>query len=192
MKLWWMAVLSIVIGNTALQAAAMSGAGETAVKGEEGQTFAVVVVCNDCQSASGKGKKRCGSGGEQGWLNGQPCGKCLVQSNYGTMLRHPYDIHITGTLVDAAGQPVKNRFVKLFLPNDWTVKSKTSDQGMFRLRLGATVERKSNQPLVTDLGKLVDPRTGDDQQFAIYLMPPSYKPCGPASAPASKPKGKKP
>lgn len=188
MKLWRMAVLGMVIGSTALRAAAMSG--EVAVKGEDGQTLAVAVVCNDCQS--GKGKKKCGSGGEQGWVDGQQCGKCLIDSNFGTMLHHPYDLHFTGTVVDAAGQPVKNRFVKLFLPNDWTVKSKTSDEGTFRLRLGATLERKSNQPLVTDLGKLVDMRTGKDPQFAIYLMPPSYKPCSAGSAPARKPKSEKP
>ena len=189
MKLWWVALLGIAIAHSAVPAAADSR--EAAVKGEDGQALAVVVVCSDCQAASGKSKKSCGSGREDGWLDGQRCGKCLLDSNYGTTLRHAYDLHFTGTLVDAAGEPVKDRFVKLFLPNDWTVRSKTSDLGTFRLMLGATAERKTKQPLVTDLGKLVDSRTGKNLQFSIYLLPPSYKPCPPAAAPAQKSKSKK-
>lgn len=114
----------------------------------------------------------------------------MLDSNYGVMLRHPYDLHVTGKLVDDAGGAVPDRFVKLFLPNGWTVRSKTSDQGAFRLMLGATAERKSRQALVTDLGNLVDSRKGKDLQFAIYLLPPAYKPCAEAAMSPQKRKGK--
>ncbi len=188
MKLWWVAALSMVMASVAIEAAAAPG--EKEIKAEDGQTLAVAVVCSSCQSAKGKAKGPCDGGGEQGWLDGQPCGKCLLESNYGTTLRHSSDLHLTGKLVDRAGKPVASRFVKLFLANGWSVRTKTSDQGTFRLMLGATAERTSRKPLVTDLGNLVDARKGTDLQFAIYLLPPSYKPCAEAASAPEKPKKK--
>ncbi len=188
MKVWRMAALISVMTSAALQAAVLPG--EKEVKAEDGQTLAVVVVCSDCQSVTGKSKKPCEGGAEQGWLDGKPCGKCMLDSNYGVMLRHPYDLHITGKLLDRAGKPVINRFVKLYLANGWSVRSKTTDQGMFRLMLGATAERKSRQPLVTDLGSLVDSRTGKDPEFAMFLLPPAYKPCAQAAGSTQKPSKK--
>jgi hypothetical protein len=152
----------------------------------------MVLVCTDCQSVTGKSKKPCQGGADEGWLNGKPCGKCMLNSNYGAMLRHPYDLHFTGKLVDRAGQPVTNRFVKAYLANGWSVRTKTSDQGTFRLMLGATVERKSRQPLVTDLGTLLDSRTGKDAEFSLFALPPSYKPCAETAESPQKPSKHKP
>ena len=47
-----------------------------------------------------------------------------------------------GHLKDENGQPLKGNFVRLYLPNTWTVRTRTDDDGLFRLLLGATAERK--------------------------------------------------
>jgi hypothetical protein len=189
MKLWWVAALGIMFAGAAALAAQPPE--EWYVKGEDGHTLAVVTVCSNCQFTSRK-SKACHGGAEEGWHNGKACGKCLVDSNYGTMLRHPYDLHFTGALVDRAGHPVKNRFVKMFLANGWSVRSKTSEQGRFRLMLGATAERKSKQPLVTNLGNLLDTRSGKDLEYALFLLPPGYKPCAPVSTGSGKENGAHP
>jgi hypothetical protein len=191
MMLRWMAVLGMVMATTTTRAATAPDV--LPIKDSEGTTFGVLVVCNDCQSTSGAAKKTCHGGAEEGWMDGKPCGKCMLTANFGARFSYPYDLHVTGTLVDPAGQPVKNRFVKLFLANGWTVRTKTTDQGSFRLTLGAIQARKSKEPLVTDIGTRVDSVKGNDPYYAIFLLPASYQSCPPESAQSEKkPSAKKP
>lgn len=180
MKLWRMGVLIIVM--TAATTRAGSPPDVQPIKDADGNTLGVLVVCNDCQSPAAASKKACHGGAEEGWRDGNPCGKCLLAANYGVQFKYPYDLHLTGTLTDAAGQPVKDRFVKMFLANGWSVRTKTSAEGTFRLTLGATDTRKAKLPLVTDLGVRVDSVKGTDPYYAIFLLPESYKPCVPEAA----------
>jgi len=182
MQLRWILGLTLMLAAAPVHAT--NAADEVEVKTADGKVLGVLVFCNDCKSGNGKG---CVTGAEEGWLHGKPCGKCLVESNHGTFLKYPVDIHVTGTVVDAAGKPAKDRFVKLFLPNGWGVRTRTFDEGKFRLMLGATAERESKQPLVVDVGTRVDAIKGNDQYYALFMMPKTYKPCGAA---AEKPAGK--
>jgi hypothetical protein len=175
MRRWWMVAIGALMATAAVAAQLPD---QQTVKDPEGNTVGVLLFCNDCQSAG----KDCYGGAESGFLNGKPCGKCLIESNYGTVIRYGYDLHVTGTLTDPEGNPVKNRFVKLFLPNGWGVRSRTTDQGNFRLMLGPTTERKSKQPLVIDVGARIDTKKGDDPQYAMYLLPETYKPCAAGAA----------
>jgi len=178
------AALGVLLATAATHAAQLPD--EMPIKDpESGSIVAVITLCNDCKSAADKG---CYTGAEVGWLNGAPCGKCLVDSNFPRMLKYPYDLQILGTLVDPSGKPVKDRFVQAFLPNGWTVRGRTSEAGTFRLMLGATAERKSKQALVTDIGTRVDTKKGNDQYYALFLLPESYRHC---SADAAKTEGKK-
>lgn len=186
MRRWWMVVIGTLMATAA---GAAQLADQQTVQDPEGNTLGVLLLCNDCQSGSGKG---CYTGAESGFLNGKPCGKCLIESNYGTVIRYGYDLHVIGTLTDPEGHPVKERFVKLFLPNGWGVRSRTSEQGTFRLMLGATTERKSKDPLVIDVGTRIDSKKGDDPYYAMFLLPETHKPCaeGGTKPPAEKGAGK--
>ncbi|GBD25364.1 hypothetical protein HRbin30_00682 [bacterium HR30] len=147
------------------------------VRDKSGKVWAEVVVCNDCKNPSDSG---CYEGAEVGWLNGRPCGKCFVERNYGRLVPIPYDVHYTGTLVDANGAPVKDRFVKLFVQNGWGHRSATRPDGTFRIITGATGERQSNEPIVVDLGRIVDQqKDANDRFFALFLLSPDHKPCEP-------------
>jgi len=180
-----MAALCVLMATSAVYAAQLPD--EVAIKDPDGGgTLAVIMLCNDCKS--GKGKD-CSTGAEEGWFNDVPCGKCLLDSNFRSLLRYPYDLQITGTLVGADGQPIKDHFVQVFLPNGWTVKGRTSELGRFRLLLGATGDRKGKQPVITDIGTRVDTKKGTDP-YALFLLPPSYKPCPPDAAKAAPPKAK--
>jgi hypothetical protein len=146
------------------------------IKSAEGETLAVLVQCNNCSRATG-GSKHCRTGAEAGYLNGQACGKCMITENYGARLAYPYDLHLIGKLVDTQGQPIKERFVKVFMANGWNIRTRTSDAGTFRLMLGATAERKSTTPLVIDLGTRVDSPKDNKDYYAMFLLPDGYKPC---------------
>jgi len=188
MKVRWTVV--VIAGLVGWLARAGIAADEIPFKGKAGESLGIVVLCNDCQSGAGK---QCLTGAEEGWLNGKACGKCLLESNWGTPPQSPYDMHITGTLVDAANKPIKDRFVKLFLANGWGVRTRTGEDGTFRLTLGATMERKG-EPAVLDIGTRVDAVKGADPHYAIFLLPNPYKPCTrkPEPAKPDKPKpGKK-
>jgi hypothetical protein len=182
MQRCWMMLL---VGLLATAAQATQPPDQQVVKDPEGNTVGVLLLCNDCRSPG----KNCYTGAENGFLNGKPCGKCLIDSNYGITLRYGYDLHVIGTLTDPEGHPVKDRFVKLFLPNGWGVRSRTTDQGSFRLMLGATAGRKAKEPLVIDIGTRIDSNKGKDPLYALYLLPENYKPC---AKEAGKPKAEKP
>ena len=82
--------------------------------------------------------------------------------------------------------------MKMYMANGWTVRTRTTDQGTFRLMLGATGEHKFPAPLVTNLGVRVDSVKGSDANYALFLLPPSYKPCSAeaASTPTAQQPGK--
>ncbi len=182
MKVWWRAALSIVI----LAAGVARAADSTPVKGPGGESIGLVLACNDCQKGSGS---KCFAGAEEGWLQGKPCGKCLVAANSESPMKYHYDLHFAGKLTSASGKPVKERFVKLFLTNGWGVRTRTDEDGSFRLMLGATEERKVTEPVVIDLGTFVDNvKNKNDEYFAMFFVLPDYKPCDTAAAPNAAPK----
>lgn len=185
MKRSWLAGLSVLIAAAA--AWATPAPDQYPVTGADGNTYAVVVVCNTCRTASAAATKQCHPGVEHGWIGTHPCGECLLRANPNARLAYPYDLHFTGTLVDAKGHPLKERFVKLFTTNGWNVRTRTDDKGMFRLRLGATLDRKSPKPLITNLGMHVDLIDGKDANYAMYLVPKGYQPCPAQAAPHSHP-----
>jgi hypothetical protein len=145
------------------------------VRDKSGKVLAEVVVCNDCKNPSDPG---CYDGAESGWLNGKPCGKCFVDKNYGKLVPIPYDVHFEGTIVNPDGTPAKERFVKLFVQNGWGHRTSTRPDGRFRIITGAMGDRKSDQPLVVDLGTLVDQqKDANDRVFALFLLAPDHTPC---------------
>ena len=188
-RVWMGAIIGALMVTATL---ALASANEQPIKDEDGHVMAVLVVCNDCRGSTGS--KKCHDGAEHGFVGDKPCGQCLVRENADARFEYPYDLHFTGTLTDDKGNPVKNRFVKLFLANGWSVRTRTADDGTYRLMLGAIADRKSNTPVVTDVGRRVDSSTDHAENFALYLMPDSYKTCTAVEAakPASKgPKSKK-
>jgi hypothetical protein len=178
MKLWWMVGLNIIVVTVATRVIAAENTQR--IKDPDGNTVGLVVICSSCQSSDGSAK-HCQTGVQQGWLNGKPCGKCMLVENAGQPLRCAYDLHFTGKLVDNAGAPRKERFVRMFLPNGWTVRTRTGDDGGFRLMTGATENRKSKNPVVVDLGTRMDTKPGTED-YSFYVLPESYKPCPPEAA----------
>jgi hypothetical protein len=178
MKLWWMVGLNIVAVAVATRVIAAENT--QLIKDPDGNTVGLVVICSSCRSSDGSAKQ-CQTGVQDGWLNGKPCGKCMLVENAGQGLHHAYDLHFAGKLVDNAGAPRKDRFVRLFLPNGWSVRTRTSDDGDFRLMLGATETRKSKVPVVVDLGTRADAKPGTED-YSFYALPESYKACAPEAA----------
>lgn len=153
---------------------AVAFASQHEVKDKDGKTFAVILDCSSCKN--GKGSD-CVTGVEKGFHDKKKCGACLLESNFGTRIGYPYDLHIVGKLVDEKGNPLKNKFVKLFLPNTWTVRTRTREDGTFRLLLGATLERQATKPLVVDIGNHVMQADSKAENYALFMMAPTYKPC---------------
>jgi hypothetical protein len=178
MKVSWMVGLHIVA--VAVAARVIAAENTQLIKDADGNTVGVLVICSSCQSSDGSAKD-CQTGVQEGWLNGKPCGKCMLVGNAGQGLHHAYDLHFTGKLVDTTGAPRKDRFVSLFLPNGWTVRTRSGDDGGFRLMLGATESRKSRNPLLVDLGTRVDAQPGKEA-YSLYALPESYRPCAPTAA----------
>jgi hypothetical protein len=147
------------------------------VKDKDGNVYAVVLDCPQSDPAFG--------GSEEGKLGGERCGQCLVNSNWGTQVRTPYDLTVKGVLVDEDGQPLKNRMIEFFMANGWTIKTRTTDTGFYRILMGATQERKSKENLVTDLGTKKMRKDSKASYYALFLLPENFKPC----ADQAKPKG---
>ena len=169
--------LGVLLGLVAEVAAAPPQRTEFDVADPEGNVVAQVVLCNDCKDPARPGGATCADGAAEGWRGGSPCGSCLLRSNWGVLLEYAYDLHVAGILVGADGKPVVERYVKMFLPNGWSIRTRTLDDGSFRLMLGATLDRKSRTPMVVDIGERVDQSGSQDPHFAIYLLPKGYKPC---------------
>jgi hypothetical protein len=145
----------------------------------EGNIYAVVLDCPQADPTFG--------GSEEGTIGPDRCGQCLIESNWGTMVKYPYDLLIKGTLVDESGKPLPNKMIHFFMPNGWTVKTRTADNGYFRILMGATSERKSKDPLTTDLGTKKMRSDSKAPYYAFFLLPDNFKPC----AAAEKKPGKK-
>jgi len=176
----WMGVsmrLMAALVLSILTAALPAHGSSMPVKDPDGKTLAVVVDCNTCQDPA-KGKD-CESGTDAGFDSGKPCGKCLLDANFPTRIPYAYDLQFIGHLKDESGQPLKGKFVRLFLPNTWTVRTRSLDDGLFRLLLGATTERKG-KGLVIDLGDRTMRKDSKVSEYALYMLPPDYKPCAPA------------
>jgi len=138
----------------------------------------VIVDCLQSDSGKVQGKDAAAYGGsEESVIGADHCGKCLIDANWGTFLRYPYDLHIKGTLLDDGGKPVENMMVEFFLPNGWTIKTRTSKTGYFRILMGATEERLSKEPLVLDVGTRRMKKGSKMPYYAIYMMPDPFKPC---------------
>ncbi|MCK6556684.1 hypothetical protein L6Q96_19220 [Candidatus Binatia bacterium] len=196
MQTRWIAIGFAALAGWLVPALGLAAAtDQVEVKAADGRVFGTIVFCNDCARPTDKGP--CDQGAENGWLQGKPCGQCFVKANPNVLIRYPFDIHVTGKLQDAKGQPVKERFVKLFLPNGWGVRTRTLDDGTFRMMLGATAEREGKTPLTVDIGAHTDSKRGEDPYFAMFMLPQSYNPCSPEDAPtgkkpaAAKPKAQK-
>jgi hypothetical protein len=155
---------------------------EDLVKDPDGKTLAVVLDCSSCKDGA---SKECDNGVAAGFSSSKPCGKCLIDANFPTRIEYPYDLQFVGHLKDEKGEPQKGKFVRLYLPNTWTVRTRTLDDGLFRLLLGATAERKG-KALVIKLGDRMMRKDSKSGEYALYMLPPDYKPC-PASEGADKP-----
>ncbi len=192
MKSWWIA--GIIMFVAMARALAAPAPDVQIIKDNDGTVLGMTVVCSECQSGAGTSKAACTGGAETGWVDGKPCGKCLLSANANARWQSRHSMHFTGKLVDQSGQPAKDRFVKLFLTNGWSVRSKTGDDGTYRLMVGPTVQPKAKKPLRVDLGARVDSGKSRDY-FAIYLLPESYNPCAASEGPPAsveKRNGKKP
>lgn len=164
------AVLLALVVSAPMAQAKIPVSDEMKVKDSEGNVFAVVVDCPRSDPTFG--------GSQEGTIGPDRCGQCLIESNWGTMLKYPYDLHIKGMLLDENGEPVAQQMIQFFLPNGWTVKTRSADTGYFRILLGATAERKSPDPLTTDIGtKKMSKQRDKSDIYALYLMPESFKPC---------------
>lgn len=165
----WMGVISVF-----LVLAGPAAASRNVVKDAEGKTIAVIYDCSSCK-APGNGAQ-CTSGVESGYSDGKPCGKCLLDANFGFRIGYDQDLLISGYLKDGEGKPVTNRFVKLALPNTWNYRTRTLEDGQFRLMLGATLDRKGRDPLRVDLGEHIETKSGT-ADYMLYMLPEDHKPC---------------
>ncbi len=143
------------------------------IKDPDGKTLALLFDCNSCEKV--KRGAECRSGVSAGFHDGEACGQCLMQSNFGTRIPYAYDIQIYGKLKDEEGKPLVGEFVRLFLPNTWTVRTRTTADGLFRLLLGATIERQG-RAVVLDLGDRTGSK-GSEGEYALYMVPEDYKRC---------------
>lgn len=165
-----MGAFVLLLSATALPA----GASTVQVKDPDGNVLAVVVDCNTCKDPA-KGKD-CATGAENGFNGGKACGKCLLEANYPTRIPYAYDLQFVGKLLDESGEPLKGKFVRLYLPNTWTVRTRTIDDGTFRLLLGATVERKGKAQII-ELGNRTMAKDSKAGEYAMFMLPEHYKPC---------------
>jgi hypothetical protein len=181
----WLLMVGLALMTLTPVAQAENAPDVQPVKSPDGATLSVVVQCNSCASPTGDAKQ-CHTGVEEGYLAAQPCGKCMITENYGVALSYPYDLHFIGKLVDAQGQPVKDRFVKVFMANGWNIRARTGEDGGYRLMLGATAERKRPTPLVVDLGTRADSPKDNKDYYAMFLLPEGYKACSATDKPQPK------
>jgi hypothetical protein len=149
-------------------------AAEQRVVDSTGRVIGIILDCNSCKDPGDQ--KSCVSGVQEGYHDGRPCGECLMTANFGKKLMYPYDLQITGTLNQPDGKPLADEFVRLFLPNTWTVRTKTLETGFFRLMLGATEDRIGDV-LKIDLGARSRPKVAGAPDYALYMLAENYKPC---------------
>lgn len=168
MRLIWLSIALLAILPAGAQAK------RDVVKDPEGKTVGVFLDCDSCKEA---GDEACESGAEDGFQDGVPCGQCLINANYGSALISAYDLHIFGFLKDESGDPVEGRFVRLYMPKGWTVRTRSVRGGLFILRVGATMTRKSTEPIVVKLGDRKVKKDSDRGQYSLFLLRDDYQPC---------------
>jgi len=158
---------------------ASANASEVKVQDKAGKTIAIILDCNSCEDES-QGSP-CVSGVTKGFHGGKRCGECLLEANYGTKLLYSSDIQIHGTLKDPDGKPLGEEFVRLYLPNTWTVRTRSAKDGLFRLLLGATEERQGDR-IQVKLGDRTRRPSGEKEQpdYALYMLPEKFKACSDA------------
>jgi len=149
-------------------------AGQVPLTDAGGKTLAKIYACESC--AKGEDKP-CTDGVGEGVDEGKPCGQCLLKANYGKGVGLPADVRIYGHLKDEKGQPLKGKFVRLFLPNNWSARSRSGDEGLFVVRLGATVPDKAAKPLALDLGDRVIPSDSKASTYNLFMLRPDHAPC---------------
>jgi hypothetical protein len=167
----WMIAIMFVASSLLLPA--VGSAKQDVLKDPQGKTLALILDCNTCPDGKGS---QCTSGAETGFNGNASCGHCLLKANFGTRINYDFDLLIMGHLKDEKGQPAKGRFVKLFLPNTWTVRTRTGDDGLFRLLLGATGERKG-KPIIVQIGDRIMPKDSKAEHYALFMVPEQHKPC---------------
>lgn len=173
MTMRWMVALSLMMASAAH--AGPQGS-KIEVKDADGEIVGHMLLCSTCEKAGAD--KECREGAEDGWLDGKPCGSCLIKSNWGVLIRHKRDMVISGRLLLDDGRPAKKHYVKMFLPNGWGARTQADVDGTFLLRMGATAERdEEGKPLTVELGDRVDVTHEGNNQFSIFLMPDAYAPC---------------
>ena len=173
-KTWWIVALGLSVASIA-QAA--SNGVVVPLKDGDGKVLAQMVLCGSCENSNESGKT-CYNGAPEGWLDGKPCGQCLLKNNWGVMIRHSRDLSLIGRLIRPDGTPGRKHYVKLFMPNGWGGRTQTNTEGHFRLLLGATAERQKGAPIVVDLGERTDVKHPGGEEFSIYLMPDAFVACG--------------
>lgn len=177
-KSWFVGLVTFVVAGAAY---ALPQRTEIDVTDVDGAKIGKVVLCSDCKDAAKVDTPECPSGAAEGWRDGAPCGSCLLQANWGKTIEYSRDLQVSGTLVGADGEPIAERYVKMFLPNGWSIRTRTAADGTFRLLLGATKERTGTEPIKVDIGQRTDTVKGDDPNYTIYLVPTDYKPCADAA-----------
>ncbi len=155
-------------------ASSQAFAAEQKVVDPKGKTIGLILDCNSCKDPE-KGEN-CTGGVPDGYHDGKRCGECLIAANYGTRLLYAYDLYFSGKLQQPDGQPLVNEFVRLYLPNTWTVRTRTTEEGFYRLVLGATQERAGSQ-IEVDLGTRKRAKSDGAVDYALYMLPENYKEC---------------
>ncbi len=162
----------MVLFSTLFFAAVTAGATEQKIVDADGKVIGIVLDCNSCKN--GKGDD-CVGGVTDGYHDGKRCGQCLIESNFGVKLLYATDLELTGSMLSTSDQPLVEQFVRLYLPNAWTVRTRTHEKGEYRLMLGATLDR-NGQPLKIALGTRRLPKL-TEKDYALYMLPEGYKPC---------------
>ena len=162
------AVLMMVA--TASSALAFTATEQQRITNTDGSTIALIVTCD-----------------ANGQLDGQACGQCLMDANFGYRASHPFDLQLIGHIKDPSGQPLKGQFVKIVEPNGWAFTTRTSDDGLFRMLMGATLDRTTKGPVTKDLGTFTTvAKSGKEGAFAFYILPEQFKACAPPKAKKKK------
>jgi hypothetical protein len=177
-----MRMVGLLIGALLLVTASPSPGARDALKDTDGKTLAVVLDCSSCKA----GGEKCFGGLEDGYHDGSRCGQCLIKANYGKGILLPSDVMIFGNLKDEDGKPVTGKFVRLFLPNTWSVRTRTTDKGTFVLRLGPSGKRQSKKPLSLDLGERKVSKDSKAGTYVLFMLPEDYKPCAAEAASSKK------
>jgi hypothetical protein len=178
-----MRMVVLLTGALLLAAATPALGARDALKDASGKTLAFIVDCNSCK---GSGEK-CVGGLEEGFHDGSRCGQCLLKANYGKGIPLPSDVMILGTLKDEDGKPVTGKFVRLLLPNTWSVRTRTTDTGSFILRLGPSGRRENKKALSLNLGERRMSKESKTGTYALFMLPEDYKPCAVEAESSKKP-----